>query len=269
MKQDIEVSIITVGMNHLKLLQNYLHSLYETCKPLINFELIYVDNNSIDGSIEYVRQNFPKVKIIENKTVKGFATNNNIGVRNSKGKYILILNPDIILLPGAVDKLHFYLKENKSIGILVPKLLNVDLTVQFSVRKFMNFKIIFYRFLHMGKDILKSKVTQDYLLTTFDRNKTQPINWAFGAAMFLTREWFNQLNGFDESYFLYVEDVDICLRNWKLGKPVVYYPESVFIHAHQRSSSVGWNKTKLMHIKSMLRLFFKHNLFFRSYNFTS
>lgn len=269
MKHDIEISIITVGMNHLKLLKKYLHSLYEDCMPSISFELIYVDNCSDDGSIEYMRQNYPQVKIIENKTIKGFATNNNIGVKNSKGKYILILNPDIILLPGAVDKLYFYLKEKKSIGILVPKLLNVDLTVQFSVRKFMNLKIMFHRFLYRSKAKLMSKLTQAYLLTNFDRNKTQPIDWALGAALFLTREWFDQLNGFDEGYFLYVEDVDICLRNWKLGKQVVYYPESVFIHAHQRTSRLGWNKTKLMHIKSMLRLFFKHNLFFKSYNFTS
>ena len=268
MKEDIEVSIITVGMNHLKLLKNYLHSMYEVCQPSISFELIYVDNYSNDGSIEYVRQNYPQVKIIENKTINGFATNNNIGVKNSTGKYILFLNPDIILLPHAVDNLYNYLRENKSIGILVPKLLNVDLTVQFSSRKFMNLKIILYCFFHNGKNNLKSKVTQDYLLTNFDRNKTQPIDWAFGAAIFLTREWFNQLDGFDEGYFLYVEDADICLRNWKLGKPVVFYPESVFIHAHQRSS-MGWNKTKLMHIKSMLRLFWKHNLFFKSYNFTS
>lgn len=256
-------------MNHLKFIKNYLHSLYEVCKPLISFELIYVDNCSNDGSIEYVHQNYPQVKIIENKKIKGFATNNNIGVKNSKGKYILFLNPDIILLPDAVDKLYFYLKENKSIGILVPKLLNVDLSIQFSFRKFMNLKIIFYRFFHNNKCNLKSKITQDYLLTNFDRNKTQPIDWAIGAAMFLTKEWFNQLNGFDEGYFLYVEDVDICLRNWKLGLPVVYYPESVFIHAHQKSSRFGWKKFKLMHIKSMLRLFFKHNLFFKSYNFTS
>lgn len=269
MKQDIEVSIITVGMNHLKLLKNYLHSMYEVSMPIVSFELIYVDNCSNDGSIAYIHQNYPQVKIIENKTIRGFATNNNLGVKNSRGKYILILNPDIILLPGSIDKLYCHLKQNESIGILVPKLLNVDLSIQFSVRKFMNFKIMFQRFINKGKDNLKSKITQDYLLKNFDRDKTQPIDWALGAAMFLTREWFDQLKGFDEGYFLYVEDVDICLRNWKLGKPVVYFPESVFIHAHQRSSSIGWNKTKLIHIKSMFRLFLKHNLLFKSYQYTS
>lgn len=269
MKQGIEVSIITVGMNHLKFLKNFLHSIYVVCTPTISFELIYVDNYSNDGSIEFVRLNYPQVKIIENKTIRGFATNNNLGVKNSTGKYILILNPDIILLPGAVDNLYCFLKENESIGILVPKLLNVDLSVQFSLRKFMSLKVLFFRFLYKGKDNLRIKTTQDYLLTNFDRDKIQPIDWALGAAMFLTREWFDQLKGFDEGYFLYVEDVDICLRNWKLGKPVVYFPESVFIHAHQRASSKRWNKTKLMHLKSMFRLFLKHNLLFKSYKFTS
>lgn len=269
MKKNVEVSIITVGMNHLKLLKNYLNSLYEVCKPVVTFELIYVDNYSNDDSVLFIRQNYPQVKIIENKTIRGFAYNNNLGVKNSTGKYILILNPDIILLPSSVDNLYCYLKQNESIGILVPKLLNVDLSIQFSVRKFINLKILFHRFINKGKDDLKSKVSQDYLLTNLDREKTQPIDWALGAAMLISRKWFDQLKGFDEGYFLYVEDVDICLRNWKLGKQVVYFPESVFIHAHQRSSNMGWNKTKLMHLKSMFRLFLKHNILLKSYHFTS
>lgn len=269
MKHDNEISIVTVGMNHQKLLKRYLHSLYSECSPTISFEVIYVDNCSIDGSVQYVQDNYPQIKIIENKTIKGFAANNNLGIKRSSGKYVLMLNPDIILLPNAIDNLYWFLKKNKSIGILVPKLLNVDYTVQYSLRKFINLKILFYRFLNNGNDNSNLPVLKDYLLTDFDRGRTQIVDWALGAALFLTRDWFDQLHGFDEGYFLYVEDIDLCLRSWKLGRPVVYFPESQFIHAHQRLSRKGWTKKKMVHIKSLIRFIFKHNILFRSYDFSN
>ena len=262
-----QVSIITVGMNHLLHLKVYFHSIFVTAKPTIDFEIIYVDNCSIDGSVEFVRKHYPLVKILENKIIKGFAANNNYGVSNSKGKYILILNPDVVVLPNAIDCLYNYLILNDSVGIVVPKLLNEDLSVQLSVRKFLNLKILFHRLINMGKDVVDSKILQKYLLTNVDKDKTQPVDWALGAAMFLNRSWFDRLKGFDERYFLYVEDVDLCLRNWKLGKEVIYLPESKFIHTHQRKSNNGWNKTKVYHLMSICRFLLKHNIIFRAYKF--
>lgn len=264
MNRKPQVSIVTVGMNHLRFLDDYLKSLYSECRPSIDFELIYVDNCSTDGSVEFIQQHYPQVEIIRNETIRGFSENNNIGARQSRGEYILILNPDIILLPNAIDNLYNYYKTDSSIGILVPKLLNLDSSVQNSVRTFFNLKTMFYRFLYYGRDDLSSAVIQRYLLRNFNKEKTQEVDWALGAAMFFDRNWFNQLKGFDEGYFLYVEDVDICFRSWKLGKPVVYLPNSTFIHAHQKISRRGWNRSKLIHIKSAIRFLFKHRIAFKS-----
>ncbi|MGX5687381.1 glycosyltransferase family 2 protein [Arcticibacter tournemirensis] len=258
----VNISLVTVGMNHLPLLKQFLKSVFYDSPPSISFELIYVDNCSTDGSVDFIKLNYPDIKVIVNKKPFGFAYNNNLGVKSCNGEYIGIVNPDIVLLPGAIDKMYHFLLNNQNVGIVVPKLLNIDLTTQSSVRKFITLKILINRILHNGNDDVDSFVTRDYLMKDFDSNRAQPIDWALGAAMFFKREWYEVLGGFDEGYFLYVEDVDICLRSWKAGRAVIYFPDSVMIHAHQRSSSKGWNKKKKMHMKSMVRYFLKHNILF-------
>jgi Predicted glycosyltransferases len=262
------VSIVTVGMNHLPLLKQYLHSLFVQNRPTVNFELVYVDNCSTDGSVEYIREHYPAVKIIENHKVRGFSENNNIGVKNSSGEYVAIINPDVMVLKGSIDHMCRYLARNPDMGIVVPKLLNPDMTTQHSVRRFINARILLFRLMYRGRDNVNNKIIDQYLLKDFDRDKIQPVDWALGAAMFMSRKLYNELKGFDEDYFLYVEDVDLCLRNWKKGKPVIYYPESAMIHAHQRSSARGiFNKSRRLHLKSMFIFFMKHNIWLKGYSF--
>ena len=264
---EVIVSIITVGMNHLELIKDYLHSLYVTCHPIVSFELIYVDNYSTDGTVKFIESNYPEVIIIENFSIKGFSANNNQGVKVSIGQYILFLNPDIILLPNAIDNLYKYHSTNPSAGIVVPKLLNLDLTHQFSARNFMRKRTLIYRFIYNATQVVCAREVRRYLLTDIDASKTQTINWAFGAAMLIKKSWFENIEGFDERYFLYVEDADICLKSWKGGRSVVYFPEAVIIHAHQQSSSKSWNKKTILHLWSIIRFFFKHKIIFKKYNF--
>ncbi|ADQ78570.1 glycosyl transferase family 2 [Paludibacter propionicigenes WB4] len=259
MNQLPQVSIITVGMNHLDYIVKLYQSLFRDNKPTINFEAIYVDNCSTDGSVEYITINYPSIKVIQNQQPCGFGENNNIGVFASRGKYIAIINPDIILFKGSLDKLFHYAESSNNFGIIVPKLLNSNLTFQHSVRSFINLKILFYRALSRGKDESINSIIYNYLRKDIDVSQCQFVDWALGAALFLSREHFARLKGFDLDYFLYMEDEDLCLRSWKLGKPVIYYPESTMIHNHQRASSKFGKKT-LLHVKSMLMYFKKHGL---------
>ncbi len=102
----------------------------------MDFEAVYVDNCSTDGSVEYLKQEFPQVRVIVNDRPRGFGDNNNIGAMAAKGDYLAIINPDIVLHKGALDTAVEYLKQHDEVGIVVPKLLNPDGSQQFSVRRF-------------------------------------------------------------------------------------------------------------------------------------
>ena len=258
------ISIITVGMNHLSYIEQLYKSLYKDYLPNVSFEAIYVDNCSTDESVNFIKTNYPQVKIIANTVPLGFGENNNKGVFASTGKYIAIINPDIVVHPESLDKLFNFAEKHPEIGIIVPKLLNVDGTLQYSVRGFISLSILFARIRTKGNDNATDKEVDKYLCRNLDYNKTQAVDWAIGAAFFLSRDMFAELGGFDLDYFLYMEDEDICLRSWKLDKPVVYYPEAIMTHNHLRGSSKLGKKT-FLHLNSMKTFFQKHGFHVPSY----
>lgn len=262
MRKIPKISIITVGMNHLTFLQELLPSIYTNIhsdKFQEFIEMIYVDNCSKDGTIEYIQKYFPQVKILQNKKTLGFGENNNRGVLAAHGEYIAIINPDIILYSGSLEKLYNYAITNPQIGIIVPQLLNPNGSIQYSVRRFISFGKLLARTITKGRDSTNNSTVSSYLCKNMDYNITQEVDWAIGAAMFMKRELYAELGGFDTDYFLYMEDEDVCLRSWKINRPVIYYPEVKMIHNHLRASShIG--KKMFIHIRSMMTFFRKHGL---------
>lgn len=259
------LSIITVGMNHLSYLKALLKSIFKENTPQTSFEMIYVDNCSTDGSVEFISQNYPKVKIIKNLIPLGFGENNNKGVLASTGKYIAIINPDIVLMEGSLDKLLQYMEQNPQTGIVAPQLLNPDGSLQYSVRGFISIKTLIARIISKGKDNTSNKTVSKYLCKNLDFQKTQAVDWAIGAALFMSKDTYAELGGFDLDYFLYMEDEDICLRCWKIKKTVIYLPQSKMIHNHLRASAKIGKKT-ILHIKSMYTFFKKHGFSIKSAN---
>ncbi len=252
-----KVSIVTVGMNHLRYINDLYKSLYVDDVPKVSFESIYVDNCSTDGSVDFLRENYPQVKIIVNDKPKGFGENNNIGVFASCAEYVAIINPDVVVQSGSIDRLYEYAESNKHVGVIVPQLLNPDRSVQYAVRGFISPKMLFWRLMTKGDDKADNSVVNRYLCKDMDYDVAQPINWSIGAALFMHRDIYSSLVGFDQDYFLYMEDEDLCLRAWKKGLPVVYLPESKMIHNHLRASA-KLGKRAFMHLKSMLTFFRKH-----------
>lgn len=253
------ISIITVTMNHLPLLEKMLHSLYIDNPPKVNFELILVDNCSTDNTEEFIRTHYTQIRYYKNDKIAGFAANNNKAASYAKGEYILILNPDIILLKDSIDTLYQYLQDHQEVGIVAPQLLNTDLSIQHSVRTFISPPILMARIFTKGNDNSTNHYVKQYLMTELSPTSPSDVDWCMGAALLLKNSFYQQLNGFDEGFFLYVEDMDICHRCWKLGKKVIYLPSSKMIHAHQRSSQ-KINRKTLLHLKSML-YFFRKNRF--------
>jgi N-acetylglucosaminyl-diphospho-decaprenol L-rhamnosyltransferase len=259
-----KLSIITVTMNHLSQVKELLFSLYKECIPEVDFEMIIVDNCSNDGTVDFIAKEYPQVKLIRNRKVYGFAKNNNIGYKCAKGEYIGIVNPDIIILPNSIDQLVSFLDNHQNVGICCPMLLYPDHSLQYSVRKFITPISLFYRALSLGKDDVDNR-KNSYLIKEIDSSlEYMNIDWAIGAAYFVRRNVFERIGGFDEKFFLYVEDVDLCLSVKKKGYDVVYLPNVKMIHAHNRKSTKSINRYTFIHLKSFLYYFWKHNLWFRS-----
>ena len=252
-------------MNHLTFIKRLLKSIFDDHRPTMDFEFVMVDNCSTDGTVDFVRNHYPQVKIIQNTEVAGFAANNNKGTRASSGKVLAFINPDIQLLEGSIDAMVHCVNNHPGVGIVCPQLLNEDLSFQYSVRRFMNIKILFNRFLSLGRDHATNLSVSNYLMKDL-RLSTHfvPVDWAIGAAFVMKREVYDAIGGFDERYFLYVEDMDFCLRCWQHGKMVVYLPEVKMIHTHRRLSRNLFNMHFWIHLQSACYFFYKHGFYVKS-----
>ena len=240
-------------MNHLRYIKNLYRTLLVEHRPKCEFECIYVDNCSNDSSVQWLKATYPEVKVIKNDTPMGFGENNNKGVEMAKGEYV------------AIDRMVAWMDENAGkYGIVGPKLLNPDRSIQYSARLFITAKAFFFRALSRGNDETSNSKVGDYLCRNLDMNKIQPVNWIMGAAMFSTREFYNSLGGFDEDFFLYMEDEDLCLRSWKVGRPVIFAGTIAVVHNHLRGSKkIG--KKMMRHFQSLFIFFKKHGLNVKNY----
>jgi len=255
------LSIITVTMNHMGVVNTLLESIYGPTSPNVNFETILVDNCSSDCTLEYVHEHYPHIRVLLNQKVQGYARNANCGIHASKGDFILLINPDVQVLPGSVETLVHFMQSHPKVAIAGPLLLNPDLTVQYSCRRFITLYTLLLRTLEWGSDRTSKRAVREYLMTDVDLSKDQPVDWLLGAAMLVRRQAFEQVGLLDERFFLYVEDEDWCFRMWKAGWEVYYVPQARMIHAHQRASVRGRVSQKTFHhAKSLLYFLWKHRI---------
>jgi GT2 family glycosyltransferase len=229
----MQLSIVIVSYNTSDLLQACLESAYQSIKydKISEVEVIVVDNNSSDGSVDLVRKRFKHVKLIENKENMGFAKANNQGMKIASGTYILILNSDTKMTKHAISKILLQMNSNKEIGVLGGKLLNKDDSIQPSVGYFPNIGKVFV-WMHFIDDIpyisdlIKPYHVEDH---TF-YNAEHEVDWVTGACFCIRKEVFKKTNGFDEHIFMYGEEVEWCYRIKKEGYKVHYSPNPVIYH---------------------------------------
>jgi hypothetical protein len=230
----MDLSIVIVSYNTKKITEDCLESINRSLTGTkIKYEIIIIDNDSHDGSQELLETLSRNVK--NNLVYKqsgenlGFGQGNNLGVKMAQGKYILLLNTDMIILNRAVEKLYdFYLENEKEVHFLGAKLLNHDLTPQSSACRFFTLPVIFATLLLKG----------DYWgLTRFSPNKFCQVDWVSGACIMTTKKHYQRLGGFDKDIFMYMEEVDLLYRAKKLGLNTYFYPEAQIIHLGSASSS--------------------------------
>ena len=232
----MDISVIIINWNTRQLLEDCLASLPGSSTSH-SLETIVVDNNSTDGSREMVRQNFPAVKLICNDRNVGFAHGNNQGIKSSTGRYVSLVNSDVKVLPNCHDKLVEYMDANPEIGIAGPRVLNGDLTLQSSCRRFPTLwnnvcdAFAFRRFFP------NSAFFAGEHMLYFKHDRIIYPDVLVGCFLFARTKAVQQFGLLDEEFFMYGEDINWCLRCWRSGWKIAFYPDAEAIHYRGGSSN--------------------------------
>lgn len=221
----MKLSIIIVTWNTAKITQKCVQTIN---KFLDNPEIIVVDNASTDNTIELISKE-KNVKIIKNNANLGFSKANNIGLKKASNEYIVFMNSDIELVDSSINDLLNYFKDKDNIGIIGPKFLNPDLTTQASVFPSQNAINAFKEFW-----LNKKNSFSKYIPKTKEAIKV----WGISGGCFLTKKsFFKSIGSWNEKYYFYFEDMDLCRKINKIGKDVIFYPKCQIIHRHGASGA--------------------------------
>ncbi len=223
------VSVIIVSWNARKYLEQCLTTLTEeVCRyPM---EIIVVDNKSSDGSIECVQQQFPQVRLICNDANVGFAKANNLGIAQSRGKYLCLVNSDVKVLSGCITKLVEYAEARPKVGVVGPYVIGGDGLLQRSCRGFPNLWNMFWRALAFDTLLPKARIFSGYMLWHWPQIEEAEVEVLSGCFWLIKREAYAEVGGLDENFFMYAEDIDWCLRFHRAGWKLMFMPEAKAIH---------------------------------------
>jgi GT2 family glycosyltransferase len=261
-----ELSIVITAYGKTDLLELCIESIQEKIRDEINYEIIVSSSATEESAYDLMREKFSQIVFLPNKENKGFGFVANEGIKKSKGKYLFIINHDIIIKDRAIQKLLAYIKNNRDVGLVGPRLINFDGSIQNSAFRFYSWKTILYRRTFLGRFVFAKKALNKFLLKDkIKKDKIIEVDWIMGSAMMTSAEIVKKVGKFDLNFFMYFEDVDWCWRFWKLGYKVVYNPTIKVAHYHGKASSnknvlqALWsNKYTRIHIGSALKFFKKH-----------
>jgi N-acetylglucosaminyl-diphospho-decaprenol L-rhamnosyltransferase len=234
----IDVSVVIVSYNTSDLLNNCLSSIEAWLEANSHTgEIIVVDNASTDGTASMIRRRFPDITLIQNRHNAGFAAANNQGMRAAHGRHICLLNPDTTVLGDAFGQLADYLDDNPGVGIVGPRLMYPDGTVQPSRRRFPT-RLTGYLESTIIQDYWPdNRVVRRYYLADQPDNRTQTVDWLVGACLMVRRSAIESAGLLDERYFMYSEEVEWCYRMKQYGWSIVYLPSATVVHHEGASSS--------------------------------
>ena len=251
----MDLSIIIVNYKTKDLLDECLESVVKNIKQ-VKFELIVIDNNSQDGSVQMLKEKYPQVILIKNQNNLGFAKACNQGIKRSCGKYLFFLNPDTLIDSNIFANIIEFLEANPKVGVGGCFLYYPDRSPQASFYRFPTILTsigkMFSLFRILPRNIITSAFFEDYSFN----NISNDIDRACGAAMIVRRKAIEQAGGFDEDYFMYNEELDLCYRIKERGWEISPIPETKVIHYHQQGGQQNAGLTTFHKIKTEL-LFFK------------
>jgi len=271
-KTNLSLSVVIVSFNTRELLRKCLSSIKEKFND-VSYEVIVVDNDSKDGSVEMLRKEFPDVLLIENDCNAGFSRGNNQGIKSATGNYVLIANSDIEIVSNNMKDVLDYMEENPTVGMLGPKIYRPNGDIQTSATAFQSLFSVFARQLGLrrllptdsvrklvvkkcGKCLGKS--VRGYLRVYKEGNEPEVVDWVTAAFVLVRAEVFEEVGYWDEDFFMYAEDEDFQLRAHKAGWKAVYYRGFEIIH-HVGASGKGNPLVLTERCRSRLIYWFKHH----------
>jgi len=237
MASTVILSIIIVNWNACVLLRHCLASI-EANRGGLSMEVIVVDNASSDDSVQMVRQEFPQVKLIASQENPGYAGGNNRGIRQASGRYLLILNPDTEIVGDALQQMVAYLDAHPTVGVVGPRLLFPDGSVQRTRRRFPQVTTALVQTPLGWRWFPDNKFERMHYISDRSDDEIQSVDWLLGAALMLRRETWQEVGPFDEQFFLYSDEVDWCHCCRDAGWEIHYLPLSEIIH-HQGGTTKG------------------------------
>jgi GT2 family glycosyltransferase len=250
---DISISIVSTNEKHY--IEPLLETLYDSLTREHSIEIILIDNNSTDSLNEIKSKNYPNLNILRNNDRKTFPENHNIGINAAKGKYILVLNPDILFekTEPCIDKMIDFMDRNPHCGVSGCRVYNFNKEYAFPARRFFTLPIVLSRRIKL----FHSKTVESrYLYKENDIYATFECEWLSGCFLLFRREALNDSGLFDTGYKKYFEDTEICYRIGRKGWKIIYYGQTYYFHLEQRASKKLFSKDALNIIKGYFRFIF-------------
>jgi hypothetical protein len=256
----IDISVVIVGWNAKHYLELCLDSLVKA-PPRRSVEVLVVDNASTDGSAEMIESKFPWVKLIKSTENLGFSRGNNLGIRQTQGRYIALVNPDVIVFRGCLDALADFLDQNPKVGDAGPRVLNPDMSMQSTCRRFPTLWNNFCSAAHLEQIFKGSPFFAGEHMFYFPHDRTLAVDVLVGCFSMIRREAFDSVGLLDENLFMYGDDVDWCRRARDAGWEVVFYPGAQAIHDHGKITAPYPVRFALAQQRSVLYYWSKHHGF--------
>ncbi|MFA6106715.1 MAG: glycosyltransferase family 2 protein [Patescibacteria group bacterium] len=258
----MDLSIIIVNYKSLEKTRQCLRAVRASDFDGFSHEIIVVDNASGDN-VDDLKKDFPHIKTVKAPENRGMGEGNNLGIKNAYGDFFLILNPDTYVEKNAIKALCQYMEDNPRTGIVGPKLLNSDLSLQYSCLRFPKIYLPVMRRTFLGK-FFKSE-QERFIMADFNHEEIREVDWMLGSALMIRRSMLKKIGpAFDGRFFMFFEDTDLCRRAKAAGFGVFYLPSALAVHDHARLSAKGrWyiapftNKLARAHIASWIKYFWK------------
>lgn len=232
----MDLSIIIVNYGSGRLAKACVDSIRRS-PPGGQYEVLVIDNCSPDDSQELLATEVPGIRFFPQDSNLGYSKAVNLGIRKARGEYLLILNPDIIVLNGAIDALLVFAREHPKAAVVAGQLLNPNGSVQESCFRFYTPFTILARRTSLGLLPLARRHLHTVLSREIDKSRPFPIDWVLGACMLVRRDVIEKVGVMDERFFLYFEDMDWCRRFWEAAFEVWYVPQAQFAHYYKRESA--------------------------------